>query len=75
MRRIDQDLTKRTGAELDWSSAASTPVSHRAYHELSDTPLVELDALAQLEANVQVLEGLHGRLNFILREVRDLMKL
>lgn len=70
------DLTKglmNAENELSWDDSSS-PVALRAYHELADRPVVELDSLAQLEANLALLESLQGRLSFVLREVSGLLK-
>jgi hypothetical protein len=56
------------------SSSMMDPVSHKSYHEMSDVPVVERDALSQLHANLAELENLQGRLSFLMKEVRYLMK-
>ena len=65
------------GAEIqsdwEWSSAPEV-ISHRSYHEMSDEPVVEMDALTLLNVQMDVLEDLQGRFSFIMREVRYLMK-
>lgn len=57
-----------------WTLAHPAPVSHKAYHEMSDVPVVEKDALTQLEDNLEVLSDLQKRLSFVMREVRFMMK-
>lgn len=49
-------------------------VTHKSYHEMADMPVVEVDALAQLHANLEMLQDLQSRLTFVMREVRYLMK-
>lgn len=71
----NEELTVLTETQFGWETASSAPVHHRSYHELADTPVVEVDALTQLESNVVLLENLQGRLSFMMREVRELMKL
>ncbi len=44
------------------------------YHELIEKPLVELNVLEQLKANLSQLEDLHGRLKFMMSELSYLMK-
>jgi hypothetical protein len=51
---------------LDWAQAT--------YHEMSDTPVVQMDALAQLHANISLIEEMQARLSFLMREVRYQMK-
>ena len=50
-------------------------LSQLAYHELADVPVREVDALDQLEKNIQTLSDLRSRLQFLNREIRYLMKL
>ncbi|WII71388.1 hypothetical protein QJS83_13040 [Bdellovibrio sp. 22V] len=56
------------------SSSESSPITHKSYHEMSDVPVVEADALAQLHRNLEMLTDLQSRLSFVMREVRYLMK-
>ena len=55
-------------------SSSQEPVAHKSYHELADRPVVEVDALSQLHANIEMLADLQGRLGFVMREVRYLLK-
>ncbi|UXR65040.1 hypothetical protein EZJ49_02095 [Bdellovibrio bacteriovorus] len=66
-------------AQVETTAAESfepsfSPVTHKSYHELADTPVVEKDALAQLHTNLEMLQDLQSRLAFVMREVRYLMK-
>lgn len=75
MRITDHKQIMTSEVELEnWSLASEGPVAHRTYHEMADRPVVEMDAVAQLEANVILLENLQGRLSFMMREVRGLLK-
>lgn len=47
---------------------------HRSYHEMEDSPVLEVDALTQLRTNLQVLTDLTSRLTFLNREIRYVMK-
>lgn len=74
-------LNKEQAAEVKSLESAfintdleSSPVTHKSYHELSDVPVVEADALTQLHANIEMLTDLSGRLSFLMREVRYLLK-
>lgn len=69
----NKSSTETTPVEAAWNSQVS-PVTHTSYHELADTPVVEKDALAQLHTNIEMLADLQGRLAFVMREVRYLMK-
>ena len=55
-------------------SESHEPVTHKSYHEMADVPVIEADVLSQLHANLAMLEDLQGRLSFVMREVRYLMK-
>ncbi|MGZ3774223.1 MAG: hypothetical protein ACXVCY_03910 [Pseudobdellovibrionaceae bacterium] len=55
-------------------SSESSPLGHKAYHELADFPVVESDVLAQLHTNLEMLGNLQERLSFVMREIRYLMK-
>lgn len=44
------------------------------YVELSDQPVVELDALSQMRANLNHLEDLYNRFGFMMREVSYLTR-
>lgn len=56
------------------STSESSPRTHVSYHEMSDTPVVETDCLAQLHTNLEMLADLQSRFSFMMREVRYLMK-
>ncbi len=77
MRSVDNTTIKTslngTVEALSSSSEALTKLT--TYHELAENPIVEVDVIEQLQQNLQKLTDLHGRLNFMMREVRGLMKL
>ena len=50
-------------------------ISHRSYHEMSDRPVVEMDQLAQLKFQMNLLLDLQARQSFLMREIRYLMKI
>lgn len=66
-------VTLNSESDLSWGTLPG-PVVHRAYHEMADLPVVEMDALAQLEMNLRTLEDLQGRLSFLMKDVAGLMK-
>ncbi len=47
---------------------------HRSYHEMEDSPILEVNALTQLKTNLQVLTDLTSRLSFLSREIRYMMR-
>ncbi|WP_374078963.1 hypothetical protein [Bdellovibrio bacteriovorus] len=72
---LDKNTQGETAVESYLGSISeSSPVTHKSYHELADTPVVEADALAQLHTNIEMLNDLQSRLSFLMREVRYLMK-
>ncbi|WP_295900291.1 hypothetical protein [uncultured Bdellovibrio sp.] len=77
MRVINLDKNTQAEATVEsylGSFSEASPVTHKSYHELADTPVVEVDALAQLQSNIEMLSDLQSRLSFVMREVRYLMK-
>lgn len=80
MRLVDLkkngQVEETTTTESSWESPSThqEPLVHKAYHELADFPVVEVDALSQLHNNIAMLEDLQARLSFTMREVRYLMK-
>jgi hypothetical protein len=56
------------------SLSSESLASHKSYHELSDTPVVECDVLLQLAANIELLADLQSRFSFLMREVRYVLK-
>lgn len=46
----------------------------QTYHEIADRHVVETDVIEQLRANLAHLEDLHGRMQFMMTEVKYLLK-
>lgn len=72
-------LDKNASAEMQVesyleSASESSLKTHVSYHEMSDKPVVQVDCLAQLHTNLEMLSDLQSRLSFMMREVRYLMK-
>jgi len=66
---------------LQPKSESETPVREttklpetRAYRELPGVTNETRDVLKQLDANIQLLEDMNGRLSFVLSEVRGLLR-
>ena len=55
---------------FDTTTAFNSP----AYHELLENPHVELDGLQRLQENLAQLEDLHGRLQFMMRDLTGLLR-
>lgn len=62
------------GADAARAEKISLALSSPAYHELLENPHVEIDGLQRLEENLQRLEDLHGRLQFLMRDVTGLLR-
>lgn len=52
----------------------STAFHSKAYHELLENPHVEIDGLQRLQENLARLEDLHGRLQFMMRDLTTLIR-
>lgn len=74
MRIIKQEENVTVSNVESYLNSSESPVTHKSYHELSDSPVHELDALAQLHNNLEMLTDLSGRLSFLMREVRYMLK-
>lgn len=75
MRVIKQDETMASVTPVEsYLNSSESPVAQTAYHELAETPVHSMDALAQLHANLDLLTDLSARLSFQMREVRYLLK-
>ncbi len=61
-------------ASVDFETFDSGAFNTRAYHELLENPHIELDGLQRLEENLARLEDLHGRLQFLMRDITSLLK-
>ena len=70
----DKNQMNEVSENQAWDLQAMGPVTNKSYHELADRPVVEQDALLQLHTNVEMLADLQGRLSFLMREVRYIMK-
>ncbi|KYG61689.1 hypothetical protein AZI86_18520 [Bdellovibrio bacteriovorus] len=74
MRIIKQEENVTVSNVESYLNSSESPVTHKSYHELSESPVHELDALAQLHNNLEMLTDLSGRLTFLMREVRYMLK-
>lgn len=63
-------------SEITLSAEMSSSVmpSSKAYHELAEQTVQDMDVLKQLHANIEMLADLQGRLSFVMREVKYLSK-
>lgn len=68
---IPNTAESNRAVETEWTAGA---LVQKSYHEMADFPVVEVDALTQLENNMRMLEDMQSRLSFVMREVRFLMK-
>jgi hypothetical protein len=58
----------------EWNSSKNELVLH-AYHEMADQPMVQTDLISDFRANLRLLEELQGRMAFVMKEVRYVLKL
>lgn len=61
-------------AALEVQQVESSLVTHKSYRELEVQPVIEVDCLAQLHANLEMLSDVQARWSFVMREIRYLMK-
>lgn len=57
----------------EFGHTLSTSEFHHEYHELSDRPVVTLNVLEQLKANLNQLDDLHARMKFMMAELSYLL--
>lgn len=57
------------------ATSTTAVTSSAAYHELDVVPVREVDLIEQLERNLQTLAYQQSRLQFLMREIRYLMKM
>ncbi len=62
------------GIQLDTEENAASFSSQFSYHEMAPIPVREVNIVDQLQANLETLRDLQSRLNFMMREIRYLMK-
>ena len=74
VQNTDSNLETVESETAIHSLSSESLVSHKSYHELSDTPVVECDVLLQLTANIDLLADLQSRFSFLMREVRYVLK-
>ena len=69
-------LTVDTQVQIsgEWNSE-NNDIIVRSYHELADHPVVETDLISEFKANLQLLAELQGRMSFVMKEVRYVLKL
>ncbi len=58
-------------SEMDSTAVYASQFS---YHEMADVPVQEIDVLQALENNLNQLDVLQSRMQFMMREIRYLMK-
>jgi hypothetical protein len=66
-------LTPKTQSE-NTAQEMTSPAREYSYHELPGLRRETRDVLKQLDANIQLLEDLGGRLSFVLNEVRGMIR-
>lgn len=69
-RRADTFLNE----QIEHTDNLSEAFRAKAYHELRENPLYEMDGLQRLNENLALLEDGHGRLHFMMREISVLLR-
>ena len=62
--------------EIHWDvvSSSNEMITEKSYHELAEQSVQEMDHLTRLQNNIQMLGDLQGRLSYLMREVKYLVK-
>ncbi|GIL18713.1 MAG: hypothetical protein BroJett040_24640 [Oligoflexia bacterium] len=68
----DQAQSSFSSKGSDLTFVSSTQLS---YHEMDVVPVRQTDVLEQLEKNIETLSDIRYRMQFMMREVRYLMKI
>ncbi len=70
--------TQSNDTELQVSGAwnsENSDVLVRSYHEMADHTVVETDLISEFNTNLKLLAELQGRMSFVMKEVRYVLKL
>lgn len=72
-------MTQKSSSQSSYSDKVSdlayVTSTQLSYHEMDVIPVREVDALEQLEKNIEALSDIRSRMQFMMREVRYLMKI
>lgn len=71
---ISTSTDTQTQVSGEWNSENNEMVV-RSYHEMADQPVVETDLLTEFRTNLQLLEEMHARTAFVMKEVRYVLKM
>lgn len=71
---VSTSVDTRSQLSGEWNSE-NHGMLVRSYHDLADHPVVETDLLSDFRANIKLLEELQGRMSFVIKEVRYVLKL
>lgn len=74
LQMVTVEMTTAKTSFVSSNAAETAWAPTQSYHELADIPVREIDLLEAVEANVAQLEQLQARLNFMVREVKYLLK-
>lgn len=75
MERMNKDITAKEAGMPALQSHDLSLGTAVGYYEMDDVPVREIDVVEELRKNLAQLEDLQGRMKFIMREVRYLMKM
>jgi hypothetical protein len=70
------EKAKAAQEEIHWDvvSSSNEMITEKSYHEMSEQSVQEMDHLTRLQNNIQMLGDLQGRLSYLMREVKYLVK-
>ncbi len=61
-------------AKAYWNSHSGYMAGQKVYHELEESPLIEIDLVEQLRGNLARLGDLQGRMSYMMGEIGQLTK-
>ena len=73
MRTLNTENIESALTSAKPSSAVSYS-SQMTYHEMDIVPVRDVNVLEQLQTNLETLSDLQARMNFMMREIRYLLK-
>ena len=80
-KNSDKNMEKAAKASaptenVQWETVSSSNemITEKSYHEMAEQSVQEMDHLTRLQNNIQMLGDVQGRLSYLMREVKYLVK-
>ena len=70
-----QDSGLKSSQDSSQAKLLNQMISSHVYNEMDEVPLKSVDIVEQVETNLSRLVDLQGRVQFMMREIRYLMKI